>query len=100
MLWKHKNHYRTDPESKKDSVKVGNYCMQLAVVAKAEEVGMVWVMFTGEAPNEEGMLLFAFLQYTIRAIKDVLLIGPSMGSANRVLLIQAALHNGLDVEVM
>ena len=96
MLWKHKNHFRADPECKKDSMKVGNYCMQLAV-AKAKDVGMVWVIFTGEAPNEEGMLLFAFLQYTIRAIKDVLLIGPSMGSANRVLLIQAALHNGLDV---
>ena len=92
VLWKHKNHYRTDPECNKDSMKVGN--------PKAEEVGMVWVMFTGEAPNKEGMLLFAFLQYTIRAIKDVLLVGPSMGSANQVLLIQAALHNGLDVEVM
>ena len=52
MLWKHKNHYRTDPESKKGGMKVGNHYMQLAI-AKAEEVGMVWVMFTGEAPNKE-----------------------------------------------
>ena len=73
--------------------------MQLAV-AKAKEVGMVWVMFMGKAPNVEGMLLFAFLQYTIRAIKDVLLVGPSMGFTNQVLLIQAALHNGLDVGVI
>ena len=42
-------------EGSKDSVKVGNHCMQLAVAIKAKEVGIgwPWVTYTstGELPN-------------------------------------------------